>query len=146
MALIGYVEDTDFTAWATARGITLTGTAAVLLTRALDWVELQKYTGTATTSAAWPRSDAYIDGVLVDSATVPQLVRDLQMRVAADIDAGFDPNAVRAQTVKSERVEGAVSVEYMEGSAQSAISVQAAAILAKLANGIGGYQFEVRRG
>lgn len=148
MALIGYVEDTDFTAWAAARGITLTGTATVLLTRALDYVELQKYKGHRTDAAqvlSWPRSGVYIDGIAVAADTIPALVKEMQMRVAADMDAGIDPLAIQEQQVKAERVEGAVSVEYMDGSYAPSRSSQVSLILGKLSTG-GSNQIEVRRG
>lgn len=149
MAVIGYVDDADFTAWATARGITLTGTASVLLTRSLDYVELQQYKGTRTDEAqslSWPRTGVYIDGVEQAVDAVPQLVKELQMRVAADMDAGADPLAVQSQQVKSRRVEGAVSVEYMEGSYKPSRSSQVSLLLAKLTAAGGCNQFQVVRG
>ena len=147
MALIGYVDDSDFTAWATARGITLTGTASVLLTRALDFVELQQYKGARTDPAqalSWPRAGVYIDGVSVAADVVPALVKELQMRVAADMGAGADPLAIQSQQVKSKRVEGAVSIEYMDGSYAPSRSSQVS-LLAKLTVA-GGNQFQVVRG
>lgn len=148
MALIGYVEDTDFTAWAAARGITITGTASVLLTKALDFVELQKYKGYRTDSTqllSWPRSGVYIDGITVAADTVPALVKELQMRVAVDIDAGTDPLAIHAQQVKAESMSGVGSIEYMDGSYAPSRSSQVSLILGKLSAG-GGNQIEVRRG
>lgn len=149
MALIGYVEDTELTAWAAARGITLTGTASVLLTRALDFVELQQYKGASTDQAqalSWPRAGVYIDGVAQAANTVPALVKELQMRVAADMDAGTDPLAVQEQGVKAERVDGAVMVEYMDGSYAPSRSSQVSLLLAKLTAAGGGNQFSVVRG
>ena len=149
MALIGYVEDTELTAWAAARGITLTGTASVLLTRALDFVELQQYKGlrtSASQSLSWPRAGVYIDGVEQAADTVPELVKELQMRVAADMDAGADPLKVKAQQVKSKRVEGAVSIEYMDGSYKPSRSSQVSLLLAKLTAAGGDNQFQVVRG
>lgn len=147
--MIGYVTEQQLTDYTDARGITLTASASVLLTKALDWVELQSYQGSKTDSAQalqWPRTGVYIDGVEVDSATVPALVQELQMRVAIDIDQGTDPNAVRAQTVKQETVSGAVSVTYADGSATASISRQVQAILAKLNGGRNQWQFGVTRG
>lgn len=148
MAVIGYVDDADFAAWAAARGITLSGTAAVLLTKALDWVELQRYQGSRTDETqqlSWPRTGVYIDGVLQDSTTVPGLVEELQMRVAADMDAGSDPLGVGSQTVQSETVVGAVSVTYAAGSYQPRTSSQVSLILGKLSAAGGGTQFTVSR-
>lgn len=148
MAVVGYVDDADFAAWATARGITLTGTPSVLLTAALDWVELQSYQGTRTEDdqpLSWPRTGVYLDGVLQDSATVPAQVQELQMRVAVDIDAGSDPLGVAGQTVQSETVFGAVAVTYASGSYQPRTSSQVSLLLGKLSGGGGGTQFKVTR-
>lgn len=147
--MIGYVEETELTAWATARGITLTATPAVLLTRSLDFVELQQYKGTRTSdsqSLSWPRTGVYIDGVLQAVDAVPALVKELQMRVAVDMDAGADPLAIQSQQVKSKRVEGAVSIEYMDGSYKPSRSSQMSLLLAKLTAAGGGTQFQVVRG
>ena len=146
---IGYVEATDLTAWAAARGITLTGDASALLTQALDWVELQTYAGRKANSEqplSWPRIGVYIDGVLQDSETVPSLVEELQIRVAVDIDQGVNPLSVRSQGVKSKSVDGAVSIEYMEGSSVATVSRQVSLILSKLSGGVGGMNIRVSRG
>lgn len=147
--MIGYVEETELTAWAAARGITLTGTASALLTRALDYLELQQYKGARTSASqalSWPRTGVYIDGVLQAADTAPALVKELQMRVAADMSAGADPLAVQSQQVKSKRVEGAVSIEYMDGSYAPSRSSQVSMLLAKLTAAGGGNQFQVVRG
>lgn len=149
MAIIGYTEEADFAAYAAARGITLSASESVLLTKSFDWVELQKYQGSKTDTAQpnqWPRKDVYIDNVLQDSATVPELVKELQMRIAIDIDQGSDPNGVVAQGVKSETVVGAVSVTYQDNTSQSVISSQAQALLSKLAGSGSKWEFGRVRG
>lgn len=148
MAVIGYVDDADFTTWAADRGIALTGTASVLLTRSLDFVELQQYKGARTDpeqALSWPRTGVYIDGVAQAADTVPALVKELQMRVAADMESGTDPLAVQEQGVKAERVDGAVMVEYMDGSYAPSRSGQVSLLLGKL-TATGGNQFSVVRG
>ena len=147
MAVIGYVEEADFQAWLDERGITID--TDTLLVRALDWVELQQYKGTRTYDAqalSWPRTGVYIDGVKQDKDTVPELVKQLQMRVALDIGQNTDPLSVRSQDVKSKSVDGAVSVTYMDGTATAAVSRQTSLILAKLSNSGYGNQFAVSRG
>lgn len=149
MAVIGYVDDADFTAWAAARGITLTGTASVLLTRSFDWVELQQYKGSKTVSTQdnqWPRSGVYIDGFLVDSAVVPDEVKQLQMRYAYDLDSGNDALTVSKQRKQSVSVDGAISVTYAGGSYQATISGQTELLLGKLTETGGGMTFRVSRG
>jgi len=145
---IGYVEEVDFTAWLAARGYSITGTASQLLTRSMDWVEQQSYKGSRTDSTqalSWPRQGVRVDGVLLASDTVPEIVKELQMRAAYDIDTGSDPLAVAGQTVQAEAVSGAVSVTYASGSVQSRISSQTSLILGKISNN-SGMSFEVSRG
>jgi hypothetical protein len=147
--MIGYVTELELTDYAAARGITLSGTEAVLLTNSLDWVELQDFQGEKTDSAQelqWPRTGVYIDGVLQDSDTVPTLVEQLQMQVAIDIDQGTDPNSVRSQDVKQEVVFGAVSVTYQDGSGSSSTSRKVQSILSKLSGGRSMWNFGVTRG
>lgn len=148
--MIGYTDTHTFDAWANARGFMIKGSSSELLTQALDWLELQQFAGSKTDAAQpnqWPRTGVTIDGVSVPSDTVPQQVIDLQMRVAADIDAGMDPSGQRKAAKASVAVVGAVAVTYEKGSTDSAISVQAQALLTKLrGNGFGFNQFEVRRG
>lgn len=146
-----YVSEAELTTYATDRGITLTGTAAVLLINAMDWIESQTYAGSKTSDTQplqWPREGVYIDGVLVANDTIPKTLKDLQMRVAVDTDAGSDYSGVSSQAVKQETVFGAVSVTYQEGSAAGTISKNALALLAKLTQGagFGGNQFQVSRG
>lgn len=145
-----YVSEAELTAYATARGLTLTSGAEQLLISAMDWVEVQSFKGTKSTSGQplqWPRESVYIDGYLIASDEIPQDLKLLQMRLAADIDAGSDPNGVSSQNVKQETVFGAVSVTYQDGSGVSNVSKQTTALLSKLTVGGGGVnQFSVMRG
>lgn len=149
MAIIGYVDETDLTAYAAARGITLTDTESVLLTKALDWIELQNYQGEKTDPnqvLQWPRKGFYLHGVLQDENTVPVLVEELQLQLAIDIDQGTDPNSVRAQDVKQETVFGAVSVTYQDGSSASQLSQKVQAIMPNLIGGARKWEFGRTRG
>lgn len=149
MAVVGYVDTTDFATWLSDRGYTLSGTDTQLLYQAFDYVEMQSFKGYRTDDTqdnAWPRTGVYIDGVSQDKDTVPNEVKELQMRVAYDIDNSVSPLTVRTQGVKSETVFGAVSVEYMDGSSTASVSRQTSLLLAKLTNGGGGNMIEVSRG
>lgn len=147
--MIGYVTELELTNYADARGITLNQSEDVLLTKSLDWVELQTYKGSKTDASQpllWPRKGVFVDGVELDSATVPTLVKELQMRMAIDIDQGNDPSSTREQAIQQETVVGAVSVTYQSGSATATLSRQVQAIMAKLGGGLGAFQFSVSRG
>lgn len=144
-----YVTEAELTDYATLRGITLTATPESLLHRAMDYVELQSYQGAKTNadqSLQWPRTGVYIDGTLQASDSIPDLVKELQIRVAIDIDAGQDPNAASSQAVKSETVVGAVSVTYQDNTTASTTSRQTQNILSKLLGGGSQWQFSVSRG
>lgn len=118
MAIIGYVEEADFTAYAEARGVTLEKAESVLLTLALDWVELQPYAGEKTDPAQvlqFPR----------DSETeVPEQIKTAQMACALVYNAGGDPLNTEGVTpqVVSESVSGAVSVTYSDKGGTSSVS------------------------
>jgi hypothetical protein len=147
--MIGYVTELDLTNYAAARGVTLSGSESVLLTNALDWVELQDYQGEKTDpnqSLQWPRKGFYLDGVLQDENTVPMLVEELQLQLAIDIDQGADPNSVRSQDVKQETVFGAVSVTYQDNSGAAQLSQKVQAIMSKLIGGARKWEFGRTRG
>jgi hypothetical protein len=138
--MIGYNETTDLTAYATARGVTLTGNLSVLLTKALDWLELQPFSGSKTDpdqALEFPRDGA---------ATVPDKIKTAQLVAAMIYDAGGDPMAPLQPRVLSERVEGAVAVTYSENGPLSTLYPQLTALLrGYLAGGSGANQFAVVR-
>ena len=118
MAIIGYVEGADFTAYAAARGATLEQAESVLLTLSLDWIELQPYSGEKTDPAQvlqFPR-----DGEI----EVPEQIKTAQMACALVYNAGGDPLNTEGVTpqVVSESVSGAVSVTYSDKGGTSSVS------------------------
>ncbi len=135
-----YVSTTDFTAYALARGITLTSGAETLLVQAMDYIESLSYIGTKYTAAQglqWPRSNVYIDGYLFAYNDIPQELINAQMQVAMAIDVGNGPLATIARATKRERV-GELEVEYTDGAASVSIVRSINAMLWKLlTNGMG---------
>lgn len=120
---MSYATTAELTDYATARGITLTGDLTVLLTKAHDFIEAQTYQGSryiSTQSTMWPRSDVWIDGVLIDPDVVPQGIKNAEMQVAIEIFNGDDPLNNVDRAVKSEQV-GDLKVEYMDNAANSKI-------------------------
>lgn len=134
MATVGYVTTEELTAYATARGITLTGDLSVLLTKSLDYIETRSYIGTKTDSTQtlqWPRvlcgtSNYYPLNMFpqnyqtlgvcgYDSATVPTEIKNAQMIGAILIDGGNDLQPTIGQSVKREKVD-VIEVEYQDGS------------------------------
>lgn len=107
MAVIGYVDELDFEDYATARGIILIDPTSVLLTKALDWLELQPFKGSKTDPnqpLQFPR----------DGATeVPANIVTAQMVAALLYDAGEDLLGVIGQKVLKEKVD-VIEVQYSD--------------------------------
>ncbi len=135
-----YVSTTDFTTYATARGITLTSGAETLLVQAMDYIESLAYIGvkyTSTQGLQWPRSGVYIDGYLFAYNDIPTELINAQMMVAMAIDVGNGPLVTIARATKRERV-GELEVEYTDGANSVAIVRTINAMLWKLLSGTGG--------
>ena len=135
-----YVSTTDFTAYAAARGVTLTSGAETLLIQAMDYIESLSYIGMKSTSTQplqWPRINVYIDGYLFADDDIPQELINAQMQVGMAIDVGNGPLTTVARSTKRELV-GGLEVEYMDGAAATPIVRTINAMLWKiLANGFG---------
>lgn len=113
MAVIGYVEEADFTAYATARGITLVRPVTETLTQALDYIEIQNYSGEKTDpgqALQFPRNG---------DTEVPDDIKTAQMQAAIIYDTGQDPMANSSPKVLEKTVFGAVSVKYSDKSSSS---------------------------
>lgn len=109
MAIIGYVEETDFEDYATARGILLIDDTSVLLTKALDWLELQPFKGDKTDPEQvleFPR-----DG----SNEIPDKIKTAQMVAALLYDSGEDLLGVIGAKVLREKVD-VLEVQYSDKS------------------------------
>jgi hypothetical protein len=111
---MAYSTPSELVAYATARGITLTGDSGVLLTRANDWVEAQTYKGEKTDPTQpnqWPRKDVIIFGYEIADDTVPDAIKRAEMQMAIEIDQGNDPYApIKRQAIK-EKVD-VLEVDY----------------------------------
>lgn len=113
MAIIGYVEEADFTAYAAARGITLLRPVSETLTQGLDYIEIQDYSGEKTDpnqALQFPRNG---------DTEVPDNIVTAQMQAALIYDTGNDPMANTEPKVLEETVFGAVSVKYSDKSGSS---------------------------
>lgn len=141
-----YATTTELTAYATARGVTLTTDLDVLLTKAHDYIETFDFIGIKTVSTQtdqWPRTNAMVDGVYLASNTVPQGIKDAEMVIAMSIDAGVDPLATIAPSVKREKID-VLEIEYKDSSASTTINPAISAALRKYI--VGGGQMRVTRG
>jgi hypothetical protein len=117
-----YVSRADYIAYAASLGVTVPDTAAtdVQLVKAAQYIGSfeGRLKGTRVTRdqyMAYPRKDLFIDGFAWDEDEIPRNVVLCQMQVALDINEGIDPYnppTSGSTAIKSERVEGAVTVQY----------------------------------
>lgn len=120
-----YATRAEYIAHALSLGVTIADddAADVQLRKAAEFIDsheanLKGYRVERDQSMAFPRHDVVIDDWYWSSTEIPRQVLLCQMALALDINAGVDlynkpvnPNT----TVKRERVEGAVEVEYAVG-------------------------------
>ncbi len=117
--MIGYNEPEDLIEYALLRGVTITeDQAPVLLTRSLDWLELQKFKGVKyepEQPLEFPRVP--LDYVPPEPPVVPDIPAKItiaQLVCAMIYQAGGDPLAAITPQVTQETVVGAVSVSYSD--------------------------------
>lgn len=136
--MIGYNTELQLTDYALARGVTLAQPENVLLTRALDWLELQPFAGEKTDPEQpleFPRNG---------SETVPEKIKTAQLVAAMIYNAGGDPlQAISSTRVLSERVEGAVAVTYSDNAPLVTLYPQLVALLRDYVGGMGGNRFAI---
>lgn len=138
---MSYATDAELTTYATARGITITGTASELLTKANDVIEsyANQFQGNRTTvdqSTAWPRVGVYVDGYLLPSDTVPQGIKNAEMQIAIEIDGGNDPLGNVGRAVKRQKVD-VIETEYSDRASDRTRLTKVTALLTPYLIGIG---------
>lgn len=148
-----YATETELAAYALARGITVTGTPSILLTKAMDYLATleDRWQGSRTSASqplAWPRTGVYVYGTALADDAIPQSLKDAQCRLALDVDSGVDlmPNvAPGASGSVIEKTVAVVSVKYAEGiNNTQPIFVSVNGLLKPLMNTQGGINFAVR--
>ena len=124
-----YVTRADYITFAASRGVTVADTEAtdVTLRKAAQFIDsheanLKGIKVDRDQPMAFPRAGVYIDGWFWNSEEIPRQVILAQLNIALDMEAGIDPYNPPVNPnlgKKSVRVDGAVAVEYMVGSAVS---------------------------
>jgi hypothetical protein len=129
-----YVTEAELNTYAFDREITISGTAATLLIKAMDYLETRNWKGIKYESdqaLEWPRNlgsmSAY-DSYYVDPAVVPDDIETAQIIAALLIDSGEDlmPNVGRS--TKREKVD-VIEVEYMDTAASTTQYSQLSALI-----------------
>ena len=131
-----YVSEADITTYASDRGVTLTG-VAVLRVQAMDYLESMQFIGTKSDDSQplqWPRDNAYIDGYLIDSDAIPQLLKDAECTICIAIFQGYNPLAPLTPGIKKQKV-GEIEIEYQDGAYPLTTATTIAYVLRKLING-----------
>jgi len=131
-----YVSEAELSTYAVDRGITVTGTAALLLIRAMDYIESRNFLGTKGSrvqALMWPRHGVMIDNYYFASNAVPQLLKDAQIETAIAIGDGVDPLDNQARETIKEKV-GGLEVEYAQQARAITLLKAVEVKLAKLVN------------
>ena len=129
-----YVSESDLATYASDRGVTITGTAAVLIIQAMDYLESRQFLGTKSDidqALQWPRFGVKVDAYYVDSDEIPTLLKQAEMEICIAIDGGVDPLANLGRETKREKV-GDLEVEYAIGARPDTYLTAAEAKLRKL--------------
>ena len=109
-----YATEAELTAYAAARGVTITGTAEQLMIKAMDYLEGKRFVGSKAASdqaLQWPRYGVLIDGFYLSSDSMPENLKEAQMEIALALDADNDPLAVQGRETRREKI-GDLEVEY----------------------------------
>ena len=129
-----YVSEQELTTYASDRGVTLTGTASVLIIQAMDYLESKMFVGTKSNieqNLQWPRYGVEIDNYYIDSDYIPRLLKEAQMEICIGIDGGENPLANQARETIKEKV-GELEVEYSRSSRATTYLTAAETKLQKL--------------
>ena len=143
-----YLSEIGLTAYAAARGITIVGEVSVLLISAMTYVESLDYRGHKNTklqALQHPRYGLSIDGFLVLTTEIVQVLKDLQAEVAIAIGNGNDPLETVQRAVKRTKV-GPIEKEYSDNAAPFVMNLRIKALERKLTSSMGASSFMVRRG
>lgn len=115
-----YVSVDDTTAYALARGVTLTGDTAAIevnIIKAMDYIESQNFKGykyTDEQALQFPRGNVYIDDYAIGIDEIPtQLINALNEAVIVE-DAGSEILPTNERETKREKVD-VIEVEYSDG-------------------------------
>ncbi|WP_395279249.1 DnaT-like ssDNA-binding protein [Enterobacter asburiae] len=137
-----YASEDELASFAALRGIELPETLAPLLIKAMDYLEGLDWVGSKANPRqplAWPRVNVVLDEHDFPPDEVPRQVITAQCMLAVEAIDGDLLSSVREAAVKTERVEGAVTMTYAvaDGEVFTPTYPAVMAILGNLAGGRG---------
>ncbi|MCW2095329.1 UNVERIFIED_ORG: hypothetical protein M2382_001848 [Enterobacter sp. BIGb0239] len=110
-----YASEEDLLSFAGLRGIVLPEKFSPLLIKAMDYLEGLEWVGSKAKPRqplAWPRLNVVLDGHDLPPDELPQEVITAQCMLAVEAIDGDLLASTREAAVKTERVEGAVTMTY----------------------------------
>jgi len=149
-----YISLADARAYAKGRGLTLSDYDDELeqqLRKSLDYIETfrDRFKGTkaaATNVLQWPRLNVSVDGYAVTSTTIPTVLKNAQVELAAAIQSGYtlEPVATGESFVTMEKV-GEIETRYSASVSTTGVPIirKAHTLLAPLIEG--GFNLTVSR-
>lgn len=137
-----YASEDDLASFAALRGIDLPEKLSPLLIKAMDYLDGLDWIGFKANPRqplAWPRVNVVIDGQDLPTDELPRQVITAQCMLAVEAIDGDLLSSVREAAVKTERVEGAITMIYAvaEGEVFTPSYPAVMAILGDLAGGRG---------
>lgn len=137
-----YASEEDLLSFAELRGIELPEKLSPLLIKAMDYLEGLEWVGSRVKprqSLSWPRLNVVLDGHDLPPDELPQEVITAQCMLAVEAIDGDLLASTREAAVKTERVEGAVTMTYAvaDGEVFTPSYPAVMAILGELAGGRG---------
>ena len=138
-----YVSVADAETYASDRGYTFTGDVSVRLIQAMDYLDIQDYSGSKT------EDDQDLDFPRDDETEVPDDIVTAQIVAAIQYDNGTDLLGATPRAVKRKKTD-VIETEYMDNASTTPVQKQLNALLAPyLASNTlsgGGNTFEIRLG
>lgn len=133
-----YATVEELEAYASRRGITLTGDPEVQLIKAMDYLEIQNLRGTPESA------DQLLHFPTIEDGT-PEAIKRAQIVAALLFDSGIDLMAPVGPAVKRQKVD-VIEVEYAEGSGRTNYTQLTGLLKPFMGRSGAGVNFEVRRG
>lgn len=117
-----YIDVAYLKKYASDRNITFSVNNQILekyLILAMDWLESKRefWKGSSTSlnqELNWPRSFVVVDGIYIDSNSIPIVLKNAQAQLVVEIANGIDLMPTTNEKFVTKEVVGSLEVEYSE--------------------------------